>query len=126
MKKDKEKKVMKEEEIKEEEKEIKEERISRTDNIEDPFADIRVDKPINTDFENRTSQFWDDIDGIIALLNRTDPKHTNTILNSPQVNHYLMWRILSEIKNMKVEQKKVSDIINKNEEMYSRKPNKFR
>lgn len=111
---------------KEEKKEIKEERVSRTDDIKDPFADFRMDKPENTDFENRTSQFWDDIDGIIALLNRTDPKHTNTIIDSPQVNHYLLWRILSELKTMKVEQKKMSDIVNNNEEMYSRKPNKYR
>lgn len=76
--------------------------------------------------EERTSDFWNDIDGIITLLNNTDPKHTETTIESPQVNHYLMWRILTELKEVKIKQRKINDIINKKEEMYKRIPNIYR
>ena len=58
------------------------------------------------EFEDRTAEFWNDIDGIIGLLNDTDPKNTNTTINSPQVSQYLLWRILEELKLLKLPRKK--------------------
>ena len=63
-------------------------------------------KKIKEEFEDRTAEFWNDIDGIINLLNETDPKDTNTTINSPQVTQYLLWRILSELKILKLPRKK--------------------
>ncbi len=57
-------------------------------------------------FEERVIDFWEDIDGIIALLNQTDPKHTNTTINSPQVIQFLLWRQLNELKLLRTVQKK--------------------
>ena len=65
-----------------------------------PFTDIDP-------FQERAKEFWSDIDGIVDLLNKTDPKHENTTIHSPQVNQYLFWRILSELKSLKVEQNKI-------------------
>ena len=50
------------------------------------------------EFTGRTEVFWNEIDGIISLLNLTDPKHTRTHIESPQVMYYLLWRILTELK----------------------------
>lgn len=99
--------------MKKEEKQIKEQRFTR-------------DEVSNIKFEDRTLEFWDDIDGIIALLNSTDPKKTNTNIESPQVTHYLLWRILNELKGVGVKQKKISDIMMKKEESYKRNPNTYR
>lgn len=81
-------------------KKIKEDRYTRPDNFKDVFG-LKNDK-----FEERTSEFWNDIDGIISLLNKTDDKKTNTTIESPQVTQYLLWRILNEIKLLKLPRKK--------------------
>ncbi len=97
---------------------IKEERFQK-DDIKDPF-DV-INPPALDEGEERTLDFWQDIDGIIELLNRTDPKHTNTTIESPAVLQFLIWRLLTETKELKIAQKKVTDIIEKKEEIYSRK-----
>ena len=56
--------------------------------------------------EDRTAVFWGEIDRIIKLLNETDPTNSNTTINSPQVNQYLLWRILEELKLLKLPRKK--------------------
>ncbi len=63
-------------------------------------------KKIKEEFEDRTSTFWQDEDGVIALLNETDPKNSNTTFNSPIVTHYWLWRILEELKLLKLPRKR--------------------
>lgn len=107
-------------------KKIKEDRYTKPDNFKDPFAIIREPSKLPNEFEERAVNFWDDIDGMIELLNKTDPKHTQTTIDSPQVNHFLLWRLLTEIKELKTQQKKTIDIINNKEESYLRQPSKLR
>lgn len=90
-------------------KKIKEERETRPDNIKNPFFDFMKALSSNSEdnkFEERTTQFWEDEDGIINLLNKTDPKNSNTTFNSPIITHYWLWRILEELKRLKLPRKR--------------------
>jgi len=57
--------------------------------------------PGSQDAEKNTLLFWNDVDGIINFLNQTDPRNTNTNIESPQISHFFMWRILNELKLIK-------------------------
>lgn len=65
-------------------------------------------------FQKRALEFWNEIDGIVDLLNEMDPKRNHTTIESPQVNLFLMWRLLNEIKDLKIQQKLLKKEIEKN------------
>lgn len=67
---------------------------------------MKIEETNEIEFADRVSEFWKDIDGIISLLNQTDNKKSNTTIESPQVTQYLLWRILNEIKLLKLPRKK--------------------
>ena len=48
--------------------------------------------------EKRAKQFWAEIKGIIALLNKANSRFKITDHRDITVSQYLMWRILNETK----------------------------
>ena len=50
------------------------------------------------EFDKRIKQFWNDIDGIINLLNNNTDKVIIKNYDSKIITDYLLWRILNELK----------------------------
>lgn len=86
---------------------IKEERATRKEvpiergTLKDLFFRKKLDDIIN----NRASNFWEDVDGITDLLNKSQSKIIITHPNSPIISHYLLWRILNELKLQNINKK---------------------
>jgi len=49
-------------------------------------------------YEARVKTFWDEIKGIMALLNNSNPTFKITDHRDPTITQYLLWRILTEGK----------------------------
>lgn len=57
------------------------------------------DEPIKKNkYQKRAEQFWDDIKGMVALLNAANREHQIQDIRHPTITNYLLWRILNEIK----------------------------
>lgn len=50
------------------------------------------------DFIKRASQYWEDLEGIIKLLNDAHPRYNIDKIDSRIITNYLLWRILTEQK----------------------------
>lgn len=50
------------------------------------------------EFEDRGDQFWEEIQGIVDMLNKTSPKFKITDHRDATVTQYLLWRVLTEGK----------------------------
>lgn len=50
------------------------------------------------DFDKRADNFWNDIRGIVELLNRSNSSQSIFTYQSPMITNYLLWRILMETK----------------------------
>lgn len=80
---------------------IKEQRVSFTDLIkqEEPEEDSEPEADdFGTRFDRRAQVFWDELFGIIDLLNKANPKNSIQEITNPTISNYLLWRVLSEIK----------------------------
>lgn len=56
------------------------------------------------EFEDRGIQFWEEIQGIVDMLNETNPKFKIRDHRDATVTQYLLWRVLSESKTTKKSQ----------------------
>ena len=51
-------------------------------------------------FYKRAVKYWEEMYGIMDLLNWANPKIRITSPDSPHMTHFLLWRLLSEIKGV--------------------------
>ena len=58
-------------------------------------------------YDERAKEFWDELFGIIDILNRANPKHSIQQITSPTITNYLLWRILNELKILNLKEKEV-------------------
>lgn len=61
-----------------------------------------------TKTHERFKQFWQEMAGIIELLNETNDKFHSTSINSPAVTLYLQWRTLNELKKVQTAEAKLN------------------
>ncbi len=89
-------------------KTIKEERVMRDDpSLKNPFFDDmkdlnphdtgRGDREIDK-FDTRAKIYWEELFGLMDVLNANNSKITITSPDSPYILQYLIWRLLNEIK----------------------------
>lgn len=79
-----------------------------TDDAKEPSEPQTVD---NDRFLNRARSYWNDMTGIMELLNEANPLIKITDSSSPHVMNYLLWRTLMETKKVrKAEQMLQKDI----------------
>ncbi|MCH7534271.1 MAG: hypothetical protein IH948_00715 [Bacteroidetes bacterium] len=76
--------------------------------------DVHVLNPVTPPkeiFDARAKEYWDDMDGLIELLNRANPKIQITNSLSPHIMNYLLWRLLFEIKSIKIVEQEHSRLL---------------
>lgn len=68
-------------------------------------------------YDKRANLFWNELFGIIELLNRANPRNSISDIHNPTITNYLLWRILTELKlsreDNQLEQLKKTELRNK-------------
>ena len=77
---------------------IEEQRVSFEDLVKQDNSE--EGNVLNSEFDKRANLFWDDLLGIIEILNKANPSRAINETTSPIITDYLLWRILSELKLM--------------------------
>ena len=86
-------------------KKLKEERVSRDDIPNADFGKfVKTEKTwIQRDdkFDEKAQIYWQEMFGLLELLNFNNKKYTISSVESPIITNYLLWRLLNEIKQLK-------------------------
>ena len=61
--------------------------------------------------EDRMRVFWNEIKGILKTFNLANPHNSFNSYDSPRITNYLLWRLLTEIKILNIQQKQLKETI---------------
>ena len=63
------------------------------------------------DFDARAKEFWQDMEGLKDLLNSANPNFTIASHKDETILHYLLWRLLAEIKELGLSNEELKKVI---------------
>lgn len=70
--------------------------------LTDEIEETRATTPDKADrFDKRAKTYWDEMFGLLDLLNFNNQKVIIRSVESPIITNYLLWRILNELKVIK-------------------------